>query len=165
VPDDRSDPEEQPGYAVSPEALGRPRVAPTGVSIDNYDPRVEAYPAPEDRAYEAVILGGAAAAQGRQGPLDGRWVMSDAAGSPLYAFQLVDQGEGEPVEGAWRKADAVRRSGFVLVGRDGGRTTLRFFDEGGSSPVTAMLEPAADGTWRGELARGERVEAVVMRRR
>ena len=168
IPDDQSDPDEEatPAYNIAPEALGlRPRVQPTGVTIDAYDPRVEGGRAPEDAAYEAVIIGGAAAAQSRQGPLDGKWLLADAAGSPLYAFQLVDQGEGAPIEGAWRKVGAGRRSGFVLIGRDGARAILRFFEEGGSAPVVLTLEPAADGSWRGELARGDRRSPVVMRRR
>ena len=165
IPDEQSDPEEEPAYNISPEALGlRPRVQPTGVTIDNYDPRVEGERDPADAAYDAVILGGAAAAQSRQGPLDGKWLLRGAGGTPMFEFQLVDPGEGEAVDGAWRKLDAARRSGFVLVGRDGLRTIFRFFEEGASAPVAVTLEPAADGSWRGELARGDRTEPVTLRR-
>ena len=165
IPDDQSDPEEEPGYSIAPDALGfRPRVEPTGVSIDDYDPRVEGERDPADAAYDAVILGGAAAAQSRQGPLDGKWLLAGAAGRAMFEFQLVDPGEGAPVDGAWRRLDAARRSGFVLVGRDGVRTTFRFFEEGGSAPVAVTLEPSADGSWRGELARGDRTEPVTLRR-
>jgi hypothetical protein len=156
---------EEPAYSVSPEALMlRPKLRPTGVTIDNYDPRIEAYPDPDDRFYEATVLGGAAAAQGRQGPLDGGWRLSVAGGESLFDFQLSDVGDGQ-VEGAWRKVDQARRSGFVLVAREAGRLTLRFFEPGAAGPDLVVLEPALDGSWRGEMARGGETRAVVMRRR
>lgn len=156
---------EEPGYAVSPEALMlRPRLRPTGVTIDDYDPRVEAYPDPNDRFYEATVLGGAAAAQGRQGPLDGGWRLLGASGESLFDFQLSDVGDGQ-VEGAWRKVNQARQSGFVLVAREAGRVTLRFFEPGAAGPDLVVLEPALDGSWRGEIARGNQTRAVVMRRR
>jgi hypothetical protein len=156
---------EEPGYAVSPEALMlRPKLRPTGVTIDNYDPRVEAFPDPNDRFYEATVLGGAAAAQGRQGPLDGGWRLMGAGGESLFDFQLSDAGDGQ-VEGAWRKVNQARQSGFVLVAREAGRLTLRFFEPGATAPDLVVLEPALDGSWRGQIARGSETRAVVMRRR
>jgi len=156
---------DEPPYAIAPEALMlRPKLRPTGVTIDNYDPRVEAFPDPDNRFYEATVLGGAAAAQQRQGPLDGGWRLADREGNALFDFQLVDAGEGQ-VEGAWRRVGQARRSGFVLVAREAGRVTLRFFEPGAPSPDVVVLEPALDGSWRGEMTRGAGSSPVVMRRR
>ena len=162
------------GYAVSPDALLlRPRLRATGVTIDAYDPRVEAFRFPEDRFYEATILGGAAAAQGRQGPLDGAWELGGENGAALFRFQLVQPAEGEPVDGAWRSlappqgaaGAASTTSGFVLAAPEPGRLILRFFEPADAAPVMVTLRPMTDGTWRGEMVRGGAARPVVMRRR
>jgi hypothetical protein len=154
------------GYILVPETPPVVRVEPTGVTIDQYDPRrAEGDRTPEDDAYAAVVRGGAMIAQGRQGPLDGAWTLVAADGARLYDFQLVDTGESLNAEGAWRKAESARRSGFMLVAREAGRTTLRFFEPGGSSPILIELEPLMDGSWRGRLLRGEAETPVTMRRR
>lgn len=157
------------GYSISPDALRlRPRLRPTGVTIDNYDRRVEGYRAPEDAAYEATVLGGAAAVQGRQGPLDGAWELATDAGQSLYAFQIVQGPDGQPPEGAWSNlpaTPAVRSSGFLLVAQEPGRVILRFFEPNGSAPIAVTLTPALDGSWRGQMVRAQASSAVVMRRR
>lgn len=159
------------GYA-SGERLPTPVLAATGVTIDAYDPRIEGPFATPDRSYELAVLGGASAAQGSRGALDGGWSLASAEGAPLFALQLVDEGDGSVVEGAWRDlaADArLHRSGFLsLVGRGIGETIITFYEPGAGGATTARLTPALDGTWRGELARGGEPGdpiAVVMRRR
>ena len=161
-----------PGYNIAPEAVpALPRLEPTGVTIENYDRRVEARFGTADPFYEAVVRGGAAAAQGRQGALDGGWTLVGPAGAELYALQLVDTGEGASLEGAWRdlRAGGTRDIGLIaLIAREPGRTVLRFFEPGAPAPTVVTLTPFADGTWRGELARprgGSGPLAVVMRRR
>jgi hypothetical protein len=163
VPDDSG----APAYNIAPEAfVPTPRLAHTGVSIDHYDARrAEGDRSPDDEAYAAVVRGGAAIAQERQGPLDGAWTLVAADGGRLYDFQLVDSGHSLAAEGAWRAVDAARRSGFMLVGREAGRTTLRFFEPGGSSPILVELEPMIDGSWRGRLLRAGTATPVTMRRR
>jgi len=89
--------------------------------------------------------------------------LADQAGHTLYAFQLVDAGY-ETLEGAWRRVDIARRSGFILAAREGGRTSLRFFEPGGSGPILVTLEPALDGSWRGQMVREGTSTPVVMRR-
>lgn len=143
------------------------------MTIDAYDPRVEAFRFPEDRAYEATILGGAAAAQGRQGTLDGAWDLGGETGAAMFRFQLVQPGEGEPVDGAWRNLTAARgagagargASGFVLAAQEPGRLILRFYEPGAAAPVMVTLRPTADGAWRGEMVREGAARPVVMRRR
>jgi hypothetical protein len=155
------------GYRLLPEApIPTPRLEHTGVTIDAYDARaVEGPRAADDQAYAATVLGGAAIAQQRQGPLDGAWRLADAAGRPLYDVQLADTGESLAAEGAWRAIGGGRRSGFMLVGREAGRTTLRFFEPGGSSPILIELEPLSDGSWRGRLVRDGTSAPVTLRRR
>jgi len=158
------------GYAVSPDALRvTPRLRLTGVSVDAYDAvRAEGQRPPEDRAYEATVLGGAAAAQDRQGALDGAWELRSGSGKRLYAFQLSQGGEGEPAEGAWRSVSAAagrRVSGFVLVAQESGRLTLRFFEPGGSQPIVVTLQPGVGGSWRGAMAREGASSVVELRRR
>ena len=158
-------------YNVAPGLVPPPpRVEATGVTIENYDRRIESRFGTPDPFYEATVRGGAAVAQSRQGSLDGGWTLS-AAGTDLYAFQLVDKGEGGSLEGAWRdlRAPSARDSGFMaLIAREPGRTVLRFFETGARAPTVVSLEPVMDGSWRGRLQRAEAGAApldVVMRRR
>lgn len=169
----------QPGYRIAPAAASAPVEAPgwpapilarTGVSIDAYDPAVEHRWGPDDPYYASTVRGGAAAAQSRQGEMDGGWLIGRAAGEPLYTLQLVDTGQGA-LEGAWRRATAdgsgPTSSGFItLVGREAGRMAIRFLEPGAASPTAVTLERASDGTWRGELSGAQgSSEPVVMRRR
>lgn len=148
-----------------------PRLEATGVTIENYDRRIESRFGTPDPFYEATVRGGAAAAQGRQGALDGGWTLAEADGVPLFALQLVDTGEGGSLEGAWRdlRAPSARDSGFIaLIGRQPGGATLRFFEPGARAPTVVTLAPTLDGSWRGRLQRAEpnaQPLAVVMRRR
>jgi hypothetical protein len=139
------------------------------VTIDAYDRRIEGWRSPEDQAYEATVLGGAAVAQSRRGDLDGKWVLTGPEGAALFAFLLVDPGYGYGVEGAWRDLDAgssIGRSGFIaLIGREAAATTLRFLEPGASAPTVVTLEPGLDGSWRGQMVREGATAPVVMRRR
>lgn len=161
-----------PAYDAAPEFREpAPRAERTGVTLERYDRSVEARFGSPDPFYEATVRGGAAMAQGRQGALDGGWTLSGGNGAELYALQLADSSEGGVVEGAWRSLtkSAARDTGFIaLIGREPGRTVLRFFEPGARAPTTVTLEPVLDGSWRGELARAEAGAAplaVTMRRR
>ncbi len=110
-----------------------------------------------DQAYQA--------AEGRQGPLDGSWRLSDGAGAPLFDFQLTDPG-GAPsprasapdhpdIEGAWRdlrRMGALGASGFLQsVRHDGSSLVISFTEAGPARPTRLTLRPTADGGWTGEL--------------
>lgn len=160
------------GYAIAPRlAPPPPRVEATGVTIQNYDRRIESRFGTPDPFYEATVRGGAAVAQGRQGALDGGWTLAGADGAALFALQLVDTGEGGSLEGAWRdlRAPSARDSGFIaLIGREPGLTILRFFEPGARAPTVVTLEPKLDGSWRGRLQSAGtdgQPQAVIMRRR
>lgn len=148
-----------------------PELARTGVLVDAYDRRVEARWGADDPFYAATVRGGAAAAQSRQGSLDGGWTVAGLGGPPLYALQLADAGQGV-VDGAWRAigpdgGGGPAASGFIaLIGREAGRVVLRFLEPGSSTPTAITVEMTVDGAWRGEMARaGGRPTPVVMRRR
>ncbi|MBW3558491.1 MAG: hypothetical protein KY446_04060 [Proteobacteria bacterium] len=139
--------------------------------VDAYDRRVEARWGADDPFYAATVRGGAAAAQSRQGALDGGWTVAGADGAPLYALQLADNGEGV-VDGAWRAIRASAHgapspSGFIpLIARGSGRVVLRFSEPGSATPTVVTVSMAADGSWRGDLRRGETSPSpVIMRRR
>lgn len=165
-----------PGGGVISGALNRdvvppppsPELARTGVLIDAYDKRVESRWGVDDPYYAGTVRGGAAAAQSRQGELDGGWALVDAGGDLLYALQLVDTGE-PAVEGAWRllKPETPGASGFIaLISREPARLVLRFLEPGAATPTVATVNLGADGAWRGDLARaGEPATPVTLTRR
>jgi hypothetical protein len=143
------------------------------VNIDRYDRSVEMRWGGDDPFYTSTIRGGAAAAQSRQGPLDGGWTVATTDGGPMFALQLADEGLGL-VEGAWRASAGgtpggarPEASGFIaLASRESGRAVLRFLEPGAAGPTVISLTPSADGAWRGEVVRGAAAPApVVMRRR
>jgi hypothetical protein len=141
-----------PSYArPSASGLDRPvMIHETGLSPDGP-------PDLSQQTYESRVRGSIAAAQGLQGPLDGAWSLTDAAGTKLYAFQMVDPGGGYGLEGAWRD---VRRGGIGDVGvidsvqRSGDALTVRFVPREGAAPVTAQLNQTSPGRWSGALTEG-----------
>lgn len=84
-----------------------------------------------DRQFQRRIDGMRALADGDAGPLDGAWIVTDAAGRPLYALVLSDPASG-PLEGAWRDLTApegAAASGVIADSRrERGEVRLRFAD-------------------------------------
>lgn len=119
-----------------------------------------------DEANGATVDQAYAAAQSRQGPLDGRWRLSDAGGAPLFDFQLTDPGDrpsprtsytARPqIEGAWRD---LRRDGalggagvLTIVQREGDKLVIAFGEPGPAHPIQVILHRTATGGWSGEMA-------------
>lgn len=122
-------------------------------------------------SYEAGVRGAFTRSQSLQGPLDGTWLLKDAAGAGLYRVQLVDPGFADaPLEGVWsdlRVDGAPDASGFFTgVMREGARLTLRFArPDSGAMVATLNLRP--DRAYAGELrasrtGRPDAVEAVTL---
>jgi hypothetical protein len=140
-----------PSYArPSASGLDRPvMIHETGLSPDGP-------PDLSQQTYESRVRGSIAAAQELQGPLDGAWSLTDAAGTKLYAFQMVDPGGGYGLEGAWR--DLRRGAGIGDVGvidsvqRSGAALTLRFVPREGAAPVSVQLNQTNAGQWTGALS-------------
>jgi hypothetical protein len=137
---------------------GGRETATTGYYVQQTGRAPDGPPTAEDLAYDERLRAALAAAQGFQGPLDGGWTLSGAAGD-LYGLQLIDH-DGV-VEGAWRdlrRPPGPDASGFVdavEAAQDG--LTLRFAGR------TAVLHTQRDG-WRGELTDEGRTVAVSLRR-
>lgn len=108
-------------------------------------------------SYEADLRSAFARNQNLQGPLDGPWLLRDAAGAVLYRLQLVDRGlGGPPLEGAWSDlhAQGPRASGFLIGAfRDGARLTVQFAPPGGGL-LEAVLDPRPEGGFAGEMKAG-----------
>lgn len=125
-------------------------------------------PTVEERAqmYESGVRSSFQARESRQGPLDGRWVLTDADGKSLFMLQLTDPGVGRgPVEGAWRDMErqgAVGASGFLTSADRSGPDLVLKFEEGDACVVT--LAQGADGRWTGALRVADHSRPVVMTR-
>jgi hypothetical protein len=168
----------QPPAAVTPAPWARPRPATITspppprpardepVRIDQTDRTPEGPPTPAALNYEARLRASFAAAQGLQGPLDGRWTLSDG-GADLYDFQIVDTGSA-PLEGVWRdlRRPAVpEATGFLSdIERNGGRLTFQFQPRQSGPATVATLTATPDGHWSGDLEDGGRRMVVALRR-
>ena len=156
-------PEARPTGPVRP---GPASVPGQKVFIDDPTRTPEPAPTPTERAYESRIRGGFDAAAGRQGPLEGRWVVRSQAG-PLYAFQLIDGGSGT-LDGAWsdpRRPGALTGSGYLrAASRSADRLTLTFEAPPHRGAVRLQLRSDASGHWTGTLAEDGVEVAVRMQR-
>ena len=100
------------------------------IPIEAFDP-----PGPTDeldQLFQRRMAGMTALAEEDAGPLDGAWMVSDAAGGPLYALVLSDPAPSGMIEGAWRDLTApegASASGvFIASSREAGRVRLWFAD-------------------------------------
>lgn len=152
-----------PPPAARPPQLDRP------VMIDELWRSPEAPQTPTERAYDSRIKGGFSAAQGRQGPLDGEWVVRGPDGKTLYGLLLVDKGTGAvTLEGAWRDLKPGQPAGRVglidSVERSAGAVFVRFIPTGAKEALVLTLNPAGDA-WSGELWERGATRRVTMRRK
>ena len=118
-------------------------------------------------AYEARVRGAVERAQTLQGPLDGGWIVADAAGARLFRFQIVDPGyASRDIEGVWsdlRGGGPDATGFFTEVARSGATVTMQLVRTGAGA-TTLTLEPRLDGGYAGEMVVGAVRTAVVMRR-
>lgn len=118
-----------------------------------------------------------AAAEGRQGRLDGHWRLSDGLGDPLFDFMLADRGAAPappedpaepPIDGAWRDLQhrgALDDAGVLDSARqEGSRLRLEFTPPGAAAPLSLILDLAPAGDWIGELRLGGRDVTVFLER-
>jgi hypothetical protein len=120
-------------------------------------------------SYEERIRASVAAAQGLQGPLDGRWILYGADGKQLFTFQLVDPAGGRgPLEGVWRDLRRPAGSGaYGLVDslRLDGATLVAVFNPHPPLPgVSLNLQALAGGQWSGEMTEDGARMSVTLRR-
>lgn len=164
VPPPAGPPAAMPPSTPAPPAQGsaQPLVDQTGVSPDGP-------PSETDMAFENRIRQSVAAAQGLQGPLDGRWTLYDGAGRALYIFIFVDPASGRgALEGAWR--DPRRARGGDDLGvverleHAGPSLTLDFTPRAGVAATDIRLQGQAGGDWAGEMTEAGAVQKVSLRR-
>lgn len=153
---------------TTPQAARQGPVSTPGrtVGVDDHAHTPEPPLGPAERTYEARLRAGYAAAQGRQGALEGRWLVRSQAG-PLYAFQLIDSGAGT-LDGAWsdpRRPGSLSGSGYLgSASRTGDRLALTFEAPPHRGPVRLQLRSDAAGQWTGTLTEDGVEVAVRMQR-
>lgn len=139
---------------VAPPVTRGPASAPgQRVTVDDHARTPEPPLGSAERNYEARLRAGYAASQGRQGVLEGRWLVRSQAG-PLYAFQFIDSGAGT-LDGAWsdpRRPGSLTGSGYLrAASRAGDRLELSFEAPPHRGPVRLQLRPDPAGHWAGTL--------------
>lgn len=122
-----------------------------------------------DMAYQNRLLGSFRSAQGAQGVLDGRWMVTTTTGVPLYSLQLADPGAGEGrIEGAWRdlRRTGPGASGFIdAVVRDGEDIIIRFIEADPAAPTEVRISGAPMGlAWAGSTRLDGQSAPVIMSR-
>lgn len=171
---DADDEEEADGGDLDlPEVVETPSVRPgptpvpgQRVGVDDHSRTPEVPLNAAERTYEARLRAGYAAAQGRQGEMEGRWLVRSQAG-PLYAFQFIDSGAGT-LDGAWsdpRRPGALTGSGYLRsASRTGGRLVLSLEAPPHRGPVQLQLQSEGPGQWSGTLTEDGVEVAVRMQR-
>jgi len=136
------------------------------VIVDDHAVTPEPPLGPAERNYEARLRAGYAAAQGRLGALEGRWLVRSQAG-PLYAFQFIDSGAGT-LDGAWsdpRRPGSLSGSGYLRsASRTGDRLVLIFEAPPHRGPVRLQLRSDPAGQWSGTLTEDDVEVSVRMQR-
>ena len=143
----------------SPPAAPPPTVQPAADGSDA--PAIDVPGQPPAKIGEAY-----AAAQSKQGPLDGAWRVLGADGGPLYELEINDPGGGGEVDGAWRdpRRPGTLDSSGVLASVRASADGLEIRFEGGLFPRRLDLKPAPGGGWAGELIHDGPRQAVTMTR-
>lgn len=143
---------------------------PAPVKVEDYQ---RSYEGPTDAIeayYDTGVRRAFEAEQALHGALDGEWIVSTGAGSPLLSLVLVDSGKpNEPLAGAWRdlsKGPSPEASGLLeKVVRDSTALVVTFRSRDGAPPLTLRLSPGPGGRWRGLLQDETGARPVVMDRR
>ena len=92
-----------------------------------------------------------------------------AAGTPIFAFQLVDRPGGQgAVEGVWRDLRRPSTPGDIglidQIARGPTALTITLAATPGQSTVMISLHPDPTGMWSGELREGAATTQVKLRR-
>lgn len=130
----------------------RPIVAP--VVVEAYSRSYEYAPSTADTAYDRGVAIAEAAMDARMGPLDGLWRLIDLDGRGLAQIALTDRGDGRPLEGAWRKLDAL---GVLGPLRTAERTEAGLTLTLGDALLTLTPDPQG---WSGTLTEDRRSSPV-----
>ena len=121
--------------------------------------------APPDQVFDQRMRDSAAAAQALQGPLDGRWTVTDAKGHALYVLQIADPShQAAPMTAAWRDARTGALGGVDAISRLEDSLSLAFTPDPAVPPVRLVLRRLKGGGWRGWLGSGAFRRPVRLKR-
>ncbi len=108
-----------------------------------------------DQVFEQRMRDSAAAAQALQGPLDGRWTLTDATGKTLYLLQIADPPhDAAPLTAAWTDPRTGALGPVDAIRRVGDRLNLVFASDPAGPPVRVTLRRLSGGVWSGWAASG-----------
>lgn len=131
------------------------------VVVDAYVGSYETSPTDVELAYDQGVSQAEIDMDRRAGPLDGKWRVLDADGTPILSLALTDLGGGRLVEGAWRRLTpraAGQDSGFAGPVQTDGKSVV-VPAAGGELRLHAVA-----GGWSGVLLQDGRRRAVTLAR-
>jgi hypothetical protein len=118
-----------------------------------------------DQVFEQRMRDSAAAAQALQGPLDGRWTVTDARARVVYVLQIADAPHAAaPLTAAWSDPHMGALGGVDAISRAGDRLNLAFAPDPDGPPVRLSLRRLKRGGWRGLLTSGALKRPVRLKR-
>ncbi len=124
-----------------------------------------------DNAFEQRMRDSAAAAQALQGPLDGRWLLTDAKARTLYVLQIADPPHDAAAQktailtAAWTDPRTGALGGVDVIGRLGVSLSLAFTPDPAGPPVRLTLRRLKGGAWSGWASSGRLRRSVRLTRR
>ncbi len=118
-----------------------------------------------DTAFGQRMRDSAAAAQALQGPLDGRWTLTDAKGHTLYLLEIADPAQGAaPLTAAWSDPRTRALGGVETISRAGDHLRLAFAPDPSGGTVRLSLRRLKGGVWSGRAASQGRERPVRLKR-
>jgi hypothetical protein len=118
-----------------------------------------------DQVFEQRMRDSAAAAQALQGPLDGRWTVTDAKGRTLYVLQIADPPHAAaPLSAAWSDPSTGAVGGVDMISHAGDSLRLSFAPGPADGTVRLTLRRVRDGTWSGSVTQGGLRRPVRLKR-
>jgi len=108
-----------------------------------------------ENAFDQRMRDSAAAAQALQGPLDGRWLLTDTRGRALYVLQIADPPHAAgPLTAAWTDPRTGALGGVEAISRAGNWLSLTFAPGPSGPPLRLTLRRLKDGAWSGWATAG-----------
>jgi hypothetical protein len=118
-----------------------------------------------DKVFEQRMRDSTAAAQALQGPLDGRWTVTDTQGHTLYLLQIVDPAQASaPLTAAWSDPRTGALGGVDAISRVGDHLRLVFAPDPDSAPLHLSLRHLKGEVWSGWAASQGRERPVRLKR-
>jgi hypothetical protein len=118
-----------------------------------------------DKVFEQRMRDSVAAAQALQGPLDGRWAVTDTRGHRLYVLQIADPAQAAaPLTAAWSDPRTGALGGVDAISRVGGHLSLVFAPGPDGGPIRLTLHRKNRDVWAGWASLGRARRSVRLDR-